>query len=135
MNRILVVEDEADLAVTYDRLLRREGYRVVTAASRGEGLKAIESAPPALVIADLRLPDGDGLDIVRAAYACAPRIPVIVVTAFASGAARDAARSSGASAFLAKPFVASVLLRLVHDELERSTPEAARRNPPCHPIP
>jgi two-component system, repressor protein LuxO len=121
VNRILVVEDEADLAVTYDRLLRRQGYRVVQAASRVEGLKAIESRPPALVIADLRLPDGDGLDIIRAARAQEPQVPVIVITAFASPAARDAALASGASAFLAKPFPASALLRLVHDELERST--------------
>lgn len=121
MNRILVVEDEADLAVTYDRLLRRHGYRVVTAASRVEGLKAISSAPPALVIADLRLPDGNGLDIIQAARAREPKIPVIVVTAFASRAASDAALASGAAAFLAKPFPASALLRLVHDELERST--------------
>jgi CheY-like chemotaxis protein len=135
VNRILVVEDEPDLAVTYDRLLRREGYRVVTTASRVDGLKAVESAPPVLVIADLRLPDGDALDIIRAAYASTPRIPVIVVTAFASRAARDAARASGASAFLAKPFVASVLLRLVHDELEHATPEPGGRTPPCHPIP
>ncbi len=127
MNRILVVENEPDLAVTYDRLLRREGYRVMTAGSRIEALKTLESAPPALVIADLRMPDGDGLDIIRAACASTPRIPVIVVTAFASRAARDAARASGASAFLAKPFVASVLLRLIHDEFERSTPEARRR--------
>ena len=121
MNRILVVEDEADLVVTYDRLLRRQGYRVVTAASRVEGLKALESAPPTLVIADLRLPDGDGLDIIQAAHARDPKVPVIVVTAFASRAARAAAQASGASAFLAKPFPASALLRLVHDELERST--------------
>ena len=121
MNRILVVDKEPDLAITYDRLLRREGYRVMTAGSRIEALKALESALPALVIADLRLPDGDGLDLVRAARARDPRVPVIVVTAFASRAARDAALASGASAFLAKPFPASALLRLVHDELERST--------------
>ena len=121
MNRILVVEDEADLVVTYDRLLRREGYRVVTAASLAEGLKAIESSPPALVISDLRLPDGDGLGIIRAARSLDPPAPVIVVTAFASRAARDAALASGASAFLAKPFPASALLRLVHDELGRTT--------------
>ena len=121
MNRILVVEDEADLVVTYDRLLRREGYRVATAGSRAEGLKAIESSPPVLVISDLRLPDGDGLDIIRAARALDPPAPVIVVTAFASRAARDAALASCASAFLAKPFPASALLRLVHDELGRTT--------------
>ena len=122
MNRILVVEDEADLAVTYDRLLRRNGYRVEMAASRVEGLKVMEAGSPALVIADLRLPDGDALDIIRAARAREPQVPVIVVTAFSSPAARDAALASGASAFLAKPFPASALLRLVHDELERSTP-------------
>ena len=67
------------------------------------------------------LPDGDGLDIIRAAHAQDPKLPVIVVTAFASRAARDAAVASGASAFLPKPFPASALLRLVEDELERST--------------
>ena len=121
MNRILVVEDEADLVVTYDRLLRREGYRVVTAASLAEGLKAIELSPPALVISDLRLPDGDGIGIIQAARALDPPAPVIVVTAFASRAARDSALASGAAAFLAKPFPASALLRLVHDELGRTT--------------
>jgi len=121
MSRILVVEDEVDLVVTYERLLRREGYRVVTAASRAEGLKAIGAAPPALVISDLRLPDGNGLDIIRAARALDPPAPVIVVTAFVSQAAREAALASGATAFLAKPFPASALLRLVHDELARVT--------------
>ena len=121
MNRILVVEDEADLVVTYDRLLRREGYRVMTAASLAEGLRAIESSKPALVISDLRLPDGDGMGIIRAARALDPPPPVIVVTAFASQAVRDAALASGASAFLAKPFPAAVLLRLVQDELGRVT--------------
>jgi two-component system repressor protein LuxO len=124
VSRILVVEDEPDLAITYDRLLRREGYRVVRAGSCAEALQALASAAPALVIVDLRLPDGDGLDIIRAARACTPRIPVIVVTAFASRAARDSARASGASAFLAKPFIAAVLLRHVHDEIERSIPAA-----------
>ena len=119
MNHILVVEDEADLVVTYDRLLRREGYRVVTAASLAEGLRAIESSKPALVISDLRLPDGDGIGIIRAARALDPPSPVIVVTAFASPAARDAVLASGASAYLAKPFPASALLRLVQDELGR----------------
>lgn len=120
MHRILVVDDEPDLLVTYERLLRRQGYRVITTGSRAEGLRLVQqAAPPQLVISDLRLSDGDGLDIIRAARALDPPAPVIVVTAFASRTARDAARDSGASAFLAKPFAASGLLRLVHDELER----------------
>jgi two-component system, OmpR family, alkaline phosphatase synthesis response regulator PhoP len=117
MNRILVVEDEPDLAVTYDRLLRREGYRVVTAGSQVEGLKAIEAAPPALVIADLRLPDGDGLDIVRAARALPSPPPVLVATVLASRASRHAALAAGATAFLPKPFATEAFNRLVGELL------------------
>ena len=120
MNRILVVDGERDFLVTYERLLRRQGYRVVTTGSWMEGLRLVQAAPPRLVIADLRLPDGDGIELIRAARALDPPAPVIVVTAFASVASRDAARASGASAFLSKPFATSALLRLVHDELERS---------------
>lgn len=121
MSCILVVEDEPDLLVTYERLLRREGYRVVTAGSRAEALGLVRSAPPGLVIADLKLPDGDCLDIVRAAQALDPPAPVIIVTAFATQAAREAALAAGAAGFLAKPFVASTLLRRVHDTIQHAT--------------
>ena len=71
------------------------------------------------MIADLRLPDGDGLDIVRAAKAHHPPVPVIVVTSFGSAASWRAARTSGAAAFLTKPFSVSELLELVRIEFER----------------
>jgi len=121
MNRILVADGERDLLVTYERLLRRQGYRVLTTGSLMEGLSLVQAVAPRLVIVDLRLPDGDAIGLIRAARALEPPAPVIVVTAFASMAVRDAARASGASAFLSKPFATSALLRLVHDELERST--------------
>jgi DNA-binding response OmpR family regulator len=71
--RVLAVEDEADLVATYKRLLRRYGYRVVAAGSREAGLAALKDEPPRLLIADLRLPDGDGLDVVRTTRAPCPR--------------------------------------------------------------
>jgi DNA-binding response OmpR family regulator len=119
MNRILVVDNEPDLRSTYDRLLRWQGYRVVTAGSRAEGLRLV-TEPPRLVIVDLKLRDGDGLDIIRAAKANHPPVPVIVVTSFASAASRRAAQASGAAAFLTKPFSASELLELVRIEFERT---------------
>ena len=67
MPPILVVDDEADLVASYERLLRRKGYGIVSAGSRVEGLRLVAREPLALVITDLRLPDGDGLDLVRAA--------------------------------------------------------------------
>src|SRR5262249_14927676 len=59
---------------------------------------------PRLVISDLRLPDGDGLDVIRAAGGFAAAPAVIAITAFASRAARQSALDAGARAFLAKPF-------------------------------
>ncbi len=124
MNHILIVEDERDLAVTYERLLRRAGHPVQARRSRAEGLRCLAADPPRLVIADLRLPDGDGLDVIRAARALDPLLPVIVITAFASRAAREAAVASGASAFLAKPFRTAEFASLVESLLEQHPTQA-----------
>jgi DNA-binding response OmpR family regulator len=117
---ILVVDDEDDLTETYERLLRRNGYRVVSATSCREGLDAIGHHRFALVVADLSLPDGDGLDLVRAARAATPPMPVIVVTGFTSQRRRRAAKAAGAEAYLPKPFEASAFTSLVDTVLMRS---------------
>jgi DNA-binding response OmpR family regulator len=115
VNQILVVEDEPDMAVTYERLLRRAGHRVVTAGSRAHGLQLLKGVRPKLVISDLRLPDGDGLDVLRAACTLDPPPPVIIITAFASQTAREAAFKSGACAFLVKPFGIAEFSSLIED--------------------
>jgi DNA-binding response OmpR family regulator len=118
MDRILIVDDEADLVSTYERLLQRRGYRIVSAGSCREGLLVVEREPLALVVTDLRLQDGDGLDIVRAARRTTPNpTPSLVVTGFASEASRAAALSAGASGYLAKPFGAAALVSLVESTL------------------
>jgi CheY-like chemotaxis protein len=118
MDPILVVDDEADFVANYQRLLRRRGYRVVSAGSRGDGLVIVEREPLALVITDLRLPDGDGLELVRAARRLPTPTPSIVVTGFASEASRMAALAAGASGYLAKPFAASSFISLVEKMLD-----------------
>jgi DNA-binding response OmpR family regulator len=114
---ILIVDDEVDLVTTYERLLHRKGYRVVSAGSCREGLLVLEREPLALVVTDLRLPDGDGLDIVRAARRTPTPTPSLVVTGFASEASRAAALAAGAAGYLAKPFAASNLVSLVQGTL------------------
>ena len=114
---ILVVDDEADLVSTYERLLRRRGYRVVTAGTRGDGLAIVEREPLALLVTDMRLPDGDGLELVRAVRRRPVAPPAIVVTGFTSEASRTAALAAGATAYLAKPFGASAFLSLVQNTL------------------
>jgi DNA-binding response OmpR family regulator len=79
--------------------------------------------PASLIISDLRLADGEGLDIVRAARAGPHPLPVIVVTGYASEERRRAALAAGAAAFFAKPFRASALLASVRTHLGGSIPE------------
>lgn len=119
MNQILVVEDEPDMAATYERLLRRAGHRVVRAASRAEAMRLLESLRPRLVISDLRLRDGDGLDVIRAARMLDLPAGVIAITAFVSRGTRQAALDAGASAFLAKPFNIAEFSNLVEELIAR----------------
>jgi DNA-binding response OmpR family regulator len=111
---ILVVDDEADFLNTYRRLFSRQGFRVVAVATRAAALGALAHEPFVVVIADLRLPDGDGLDVVREARA-ARRTPTIVVSGFASETARHAAMGAGAAAVFAKPFQAAALVARVRE--------------------
>lgn len=117
---VLVVEDEPDLVATYERLLRRQGYHVVSASSCAAGLEALRAGVTRLVIADLTLPDGDGLDVVRAARALASPAAVIVVTGVHSAAVREAALSAGAVEVVSKPFSTQALSALVRSVLDRA---------------
>ena len=117
VKRVLVVDDEADFLATYERLLGRQGYEVITAMSRAAGLAAVTTQHLHLVISALRLPDGDGLDVVRAARGVPDPPPVIVVTGYPSDETRRAATAAGATAFFAKPFAAAGLLAAVQSSL------------------
>ena len=117
VNQVLVVDHEVDMAATYERLLRRAGHRVVTTDSCAAGLRLLRSTRPKLVISDLHLPDGDGLDIPRAAAALEPAPRVIIVFVRASRAVRSAARAFGVNAFLSKPFSIADFSNLVEDVL------------------
>ncbi len=110
---VLTVDPQEDLLATYYRLLSRRGYRVITAPTRAAGLLAVEREAPRLVISDLRLPDGDGLDIVRTARAWVPPALAMVVSGLSDAPYRRAAIAAGASDFLPKPFETAELLDLI----------------------
>jgi DNA-binding NtrC family response regulator len=118
--RVLVVDDEVDFLTTYERLLRREGLAVIAASSVAGALEAIERDLLDLIISDLKLPDGDGLAVVRAAQRHKRPLPVIVVTGFPSDETRRTALAEGASAFFPKPFAAAALLAAVRSSLAQS---------------
>jgi len=125
---ILIVDDERDLAETCERLLSRRGWNVTIAGNRHAALTVLARHPrPVLAIVDRQLPDGDGVDVLRAALAV--DTPVIVVTGYGSGATRRLTLEEGAVGFLAKPFSAHDLLELVRGIVgDASGPAAAPAN-------
>jgi two-component system response regulator PilR (NtrC family) len=101
--RILVVDDEPDLRTLYELTLLREGYHVDTAASVEEARESLSAGPYDLVITDMRLPDGLGIDILTHLRNAAIKTRCMVITAY--GSAENAVESLKAGAFdyLTKP--------------------------------
>lgn len=104
MDRILVVEDEADLRKVLSSLLKREGYKVDLAGSGTDALDMLGREVYDLVITDVRLPGASGIEVLRKTKDLYPEAPVIVVTAFASDETAEKARKLGAFNFITKPF-------------------------------
>jgi DNA-binding NtrC family response regulator len=117
--RILIVEDKDSLRAMLRHALASEGHDVVEACDEPEALRALHDAQPLLVLSDLRLPQGDGFGVLRAAKEIDDEIPVIVMTAY--GTLEDAVRAmkEGALDFLAKPVDPEHLLLLVRRALEQ----------------
>lgn len=128
MTRILVVEDDRDIAELVRRYLEKSGFSVELAASGREALTALAQRPPDLLILDLMLPHVSGSEICRAARAAerTAAIPIIMLTARAEEAERIAGLELGADDYIAKPFSPNELVARVRALLRR----AQRGQPP-----
>ncbi|MFM2045470.1 MAG: luminescence regulatory protein LuxO [Pseudomonadota bacterium] len=118
-NQILLVEDTAPLARVYREYLQGEGYDVHHVETGAAALAAVAARPPAVVVLDLKLPDMDGLAVLRRLSADVPDIPVVVVTAHGSINVAVEAMRDGAFDFLVKPFNAARLTVTVRNARER----------------
>src|SRR5256886_14934168 len=101
--RVLVVEDDEDIAQALQRSLRMEGYEVRSAADGEAALEEGRSFAPDLVILDLGLPKLDGLEVARSLRAD-DDIPILILTARDALEARVEGLDSGADDYLVKPF-------------------------------
>jgi NADH-quinone oxidoreductase subunit E len=101
---ILVVEDEAIMRESVRDWLTDVGYQVETAEESEKALQAIAEQEFGLLILDLRLPGGDGIDLLRQARARQPKIEGIIITAFPSVSTAVEAMKEGAVDYLTKPF-------------------------------
>ena len=125
LKRVLVVDDEADIRELIDLTLLRMGLTAVCAGSVAEARAALASHDFQLCLTDMRLPDGDGLDIVRHIGEAYAHLPVAVITAYGSAENAVAALKAGAFDYLAKPIGLEQLRNLVQAALRLPGTEEA----------
>src|SRR6187402_331898 len=115
MTRILVVEDDRDIAELVGRYLQKGGFTVELLGSGREALQTLQARPADLVILDLMLPHVSGLEICRAMrqQPSTAAIPIIMLTARAEEAERIAGLDTGADDYIAKPFSPNELVARV----------------------
>ena len=115
---VLIIDDERPVLMTLEALLKRHGYQVDTAPTATQGLKALKSKPPKIVLLDLRLPDADGLEMLDRIKTELPQVQVIILTAHDSLHNAIESIKRGAYHFISKPYAPEELLSLVEKALE-----------------
>jgi DNA-binding NtrC family response regulator len=118
METILVVEDKESMAQMLKDTLGSEGYRVIFAKNGSEGITYLKENRIDLVLTDLKLPEKDGLEILKISKEENQLVPVIVMTAFGSVETAVKAMKEGAFDFITKPFDIDHLLLLIRRALE-----------------
>jgi DNA-binding NtrC family response regulator len=114
---ILLVEDKDSLRTMLRHALEAQGHSVLEARDQAEAVDLLQRTQPAVVLTDLRLPEGDGFGVLRAAKEVDVDLPVVVMTAFGSIQDAVAAMKEGALDFLAKPVDPDHLLLLIERAL------------------
>jgi two-component system, OmpR family, alkaline phosphatase synthesis response regulator PhoP len=122
---ILVVEDETSIASFVAAYLRNAGYTVKTAASAQTALITLAGETPALVILDLNLPDGDGVELCRRIRKTSD-VPILMLTARDEDIDKIIGLEVGADDYMTKPFNPRELVARVKSILRRAAPERRR---------
>ncbi|MDY0033485.1 MAG: sigma-54 dependent transcriptional regulator, partial [FCB group bacterium] len=124
--RILIAEDDAVQREIIHDILRDAGYTVDAFGSPREAVSALQKTTCDLLLTDLRMPEMDGLDLLREALRLRPELSVVVMTAYATVQTAVTAMKEGACDYLAKPFDKDELLVVVGKALEQA--ELRREN-------
>ncbi len=133
--RVLIVDDDEAIRLVVTEALRREGHEVRSAASVAEQTRLLESFMPDVLVTDVVLPDGNGLDQLPAILAERPDLPVIIMSAQNTLSTAVRATEQGAFEYLPKPFDLDELTRAVRDALARPRGDAPPVQPPDADLP
>jgi two-component system, OmpR family, KDP operon response regulator KdpE len=131
MHRVLVVEDDEGIRNVIRALLEAESYRVVEAATAERAGIEARAHKPDLMLVDLGLPDGDGIDVIRGVRKWSP-VPIIVLSARTMESQKIAALDAGADDYVTKPFSAAELLARARAALRRGVKSAEGQGGALH---
>src|SRR5262245_16623606 len=116
---ILVIDDDVEVATTLARTLTELGHRVLEANTGAEGLEAVRQHAVSLVLVDLRLPDMDGVQVMRQIQQRADPPEIIIITGYATLDSAIEAVEAGTAGYLVKPINVARLGAIVRRVLER----------------
>lgn len=108
--KILIVEDEQDMAFNYEQIIRGSGMKCLISTEPREVIRLVSLEKPDVILCDLRMPEIDGMELLEKIKAEWPGLPVIIITGYATIDVAVEAMRKGASDFLAKPFPPDELL-------------------------
>jgi DNA-binding NtrC family response regulator len=125
--RALVVDDDSNILSAFEDFFRKEHCAMLSASGAEEALRALEHAEVNLVITDIKMPWGSGVDLCRKLKASRPNIPVIVITGYPNLVPEVDAIRAGADYYFLKPLELDQLREAVRKCL-RSAPHAAGKH-------
>ena len=123
--KILVVDDDAVVGRSFDRVLTEKGYEVSTVLSGEEGLKKIGTDGFDLVFTDIKMPGMDGLEMAKRIKEMNPWMPVVVVTGYGSQANEAQAKEVGVADFLRKPLTPETIEQVTRKTLRAKEADKA----------
>jgi DNA-binding NtrC family response regulator len=131
--KVLVVDDDPVVGQSFDRVLSRKGYAVITAANGDEALAKLATEKYDIVFTDLRMPGMDGLEVAEQVKARQPWTPVVIVTGYGSKPSEDRARALGVAEFLNKPLSPEMIEDSAAKALSTAPVAAAQAAPAAAP--
>ncbi|MFA6949084.1 MAG: sigma-54 dependent transcriptional regulator [Lentimicrobiaceae bacterium] len=125
MSKVLVVDDDVTFCLMLNTFLTKHGFIVQQAFSYGDGSKKMIAFKPDIVLTDLRLPDQDGLEMLRTVMRERPQVPVVLMTGYADIRTAVQAMKMGAFDYVAKPVNPDEILATIKRALNPSTENIA----------
>ena len=113
MAKILIVDDEPGILEFLRNMFQADGYEAVIALNGEAAIEAVKNGTVDLVITDLRMPEMDGMELLRELKKLKPSMPVIMLTAYASDETALEAKKLGVFTYISKPFNVTGLLGIV----------------------